>query len=189
MTNLCECGCDRRVAVRRGTPNRFVHGHNGRDRRPLAERLAALYAKDLSGCWLWQNEPGSHGYGELRVDGELFLAHRLSYVAAYGAIPDDTLVLHKCDVRLCGNPEHLFLGTHQDNSSDMTVKRRSLVGEKQPNAKLTDRRVLEIRAAKGQVEPAACGVTARTVRKIVQGTRWKHLPIGAKAARVALERR
>jgi hypothetical protein len=52
-------------------------------------------------------------------------AHRYAYAWLYGDIPGGMQVLHRCDVRLCVNPDHLFLGTQLDNMRDMCAKGRS----------------------------------------------------------------
>lgn len=77
-----------------------------------------------SGCWLWEGSTGSHGYGDIRIHYKLHLAHRLSYEAFVGPIPDGMFVMHKCDVRSCVNPDHLSIGTHQQNMADKCDKGR-----------------------------------------------------------------
>lgn len=72
-----------------------------------------------SGCWLWTASVRNGGYGQLNVDGKIVGAHRVSYELHNGLIPENDsyhgmCVLHKCDTPRCVNPEHLFLGTHQD---------------------------------------------------------------------------
>ena len=89
-----------------------------------------------SGCWIWTATANKHGYGQLRVNWKMKQAHRYSYEMHKGEIPEGKLVCHKCDVRSCVNPDHLFLGTHQDNANDMVKKGRSLSCEKNGRAKL-----------------------------------------------------
>ena len=76
------------------------------------------------------------------------MAHRISYMLNRGAIPSGLLVLHKCDNPPCVNPDHLFLGTHQDNATDRDSKGRmaDMRGEKNPFSKLKDVDVCNIRA-------------------------------------------
>ena len=82
-----------------------------------------------SGCWLWVGHISKDGYGRLRVAGKKELAHRASYRAFIGEIPDTLLVCHKCDNPSCVNPNHLFIGTHQDNMNDKVAKGRQLSGQ------------------------------------------------------------
>lgn len=79
-----------------------------------------------SGCWLWLGSTGNSGYGKTRFDHSHDIsAHRVSYTAFNGEIPQGMCVLHTCDVRLCVNPNHLFLGTKKQNSMDMVKKGRN----------------------------------------------------------------
>lgn len=82
---------------------------------------------DKSGeCWIWTGAraPPPWDYGKFRLDGRAVDAHRVSWEFSYGPIPDGLWVLHRCDVPGCVRPEHLFLGTAQDNSRDMMRKGR-----------------------------------------------------------------
>lgn len=78
-----------------------------------------------SPCWIWNRlvvQPS--GYGTLKFHQKSIKAHRAMYSEFVGPIPEGLLVLHKCDVRLCVNPEHLFVGTNDDNMKDMAEKKR-----------------------------------------------------------------
>jgi hypothetical protein len=78
-------------------------------------------------CKLWTKSKNSRGYG-LAWDGEKSeLAHRLIYRKKFGPIPNGMYVCHKCDVPLCVNPDHLFLGTPSDNLNDCIAKGRRKV--------------------------------------------------------------
>jgi len=81
-----------------------------------------------TGCWLWNGHVGKHGYGTYTIgshpNSRGVTTHRLSWEIHNGVIPDGMFVLHKCDVRSCVNPDHLFLGTHRDNMDDAKRKGR-----------------------------------------------------------------
>lgn len=80
-----------------------------------------------SGCWLWTGHVNCRGYGQVSFRGTKYggrTAHRVSYILFVGAIPTGMFVLHKCDVRCCVNPDHLWLGTHLDNQRDKCRKGR-----------------------------------------------------------------
>jgi len=75
-------------------------------------------------CWIWNLSLTKLGYGKIKLFGETTTAHRISYIIHKGPIPVDLFVLHTCDVRNCVNPNHLFLGTSQDNAIDRDKKKR-----------------------------------------------------------------
>ena len=76
-------------------------------------------------CILVTKSISSSGYGTVWFEKRRQQAHRVAWIKAYGPIPQGLHVLHKCDVKACVNPEHLFLGTHKDNMHDMKVKGRA----------------------------------------------------------------
>ena len=75
-----------------------------------------------SGCWLWDGGVNPSGYGVLGIIGRNQRAHRVSFEEFNGPIPEGMHVLHRCDVKSCVNPNHLYAGTVQDNANDR-VKR------------------------------------------------------------------
>jgi len=77
-----------------------------------------------TGCWLWSGYTMPNGYGHFSIGTKSHLAHRVSYLYFKGQ-PGNLYVCHKCDNPYCVNPEHLFLGTHQDNIRDMVSKGRN----------------------------------------------------------------
>jgi hypothetical protein len=154
--------------------------------------------KTDGGCWNWTGASGNTmGHGHLRHakstnapnpegrQGHIY-AHRLSWLLSGRSIPINLLVLHSCDNPKCVNPEHLFLGTNQDNCDDKFSKGRQacVAGIKNPNVKLTPEQIVQIKreyalivGRKNQKTRLAqkFGITATHVRKIIVGTLWKHM--------------
>ncbi len=77
-----------------------------------------------NGCWEHLGCRNIGGYACASYKNRLKPAHRVSWILHNGAIPRGLWVLHKCDNRICVNPDHLFLGTRQDNVDDMVKKGR-----------------------------------------------------------------
>jgi hypothetical protein len=100
-----------------------------------------------TGCIEWIGCKIPKGYGQFTANAISYRAHRFSYQYYIGPIPSEMFVLHKCDNRGCVNPDHLFLGTHDDNMKDMVNKNRSVhrYGELSPSATLTNREVIKIK--------------------------------------------
>ena len=75
-------------------------------------------------CWNWTASTRNSGYGRIGYNGKVVSAHRLSWIIHNGPIPEGKWILHKCDNKLCVNPNHLYAGTPGDNNYD-TAKRTS----------------------------------------------------------------
>jgi hypothetical protein len=137
------------------------------------------------GCWLWAGGKTRSGYGGFWLNNRTLPAHRVAWELTNGPIPEGLFACHKCDVRACVNPGHLFLGTQLDNMRDKLAKGR--VGECAPknpakgarnhNAKITDAIALGIRAASGSHRSIGerFGVSRSSVTLIRARKQWKHI--------------
>jgi hypothetical protein len=153
--------------------------------RGFKNRLEYYTVRDTNpkGCWLWAMAVNAKGYG-VCSEG---LVHRASYKMAFGDIPAGKYVLHRCDVRRCCNPEHLYVGTQKDNMRDMLERKRlgsrgQPKGQRHAKAKLTDALVMLMRAmAKaGETTDVLADrfkISQTQVRRVVAGRQWGHLPL------------
>ena len=139
------------------------------------------------GCWLWQRAKTGGGYGQLARKGFRCMAHRYSWELHFGPIPEGLCVCHHCDNPSCVRPDHLFLGSHADNTGDMMTKgRRGKIlvarGEASSASKLTSKQVQEIRAfySAGTMKApdlAKCyGCCKQTIYNLVHRLTWAHVP-------------
>ena len=134
-----------------------------------------------SGCWLWLGAPNQKtGYGQAKFCGRKVDAHRLAWEFTHGLVPSGLSVLHRCDVRTCVRPEHLFLGTHLDNMRDMNFKGRGASGARNGASRLTDENVADIRqlSAAGTSQStiaARFNIGQATVSHICLRHTWRHL--------------
>ena len=130
-------------------------------------------------CWLWTGALNTKGYGWISRTRKLgpTRAHRLSYEMYVGHIPKGKLVLHRCDVKECVNPAHLFVGTPADNTNDMIRKARQVKGEKASWSKITVRDVKAIRASKEDQETLAAryGLCQQSISLIKRRINWSHV--------------
>ena len=108
------------------------------------ERFDEKWEEDENGCWIWIAGMKHQGYGSFWYSGEELSAHRASYWIHNDQHPGDECVLHKCDVKKCVNPDHLYLGNRSDNMQD-ALDAGMMQGENASRAKLTDDEVEEIR--------------------------------------------
>jgi hypothetical protein len=185
----CSCGAEKNV---RGTYLRLnlskscgCNGNQSKDNN-LARFHTRYLVNAATGCWEWQRSFVRGGYGSFFYKGRIGRAHRVSYILHYGEIDPDILVCHKCDNPKCVNPEHLFLGTYQDNNHDMHRKHRAptsnnkIQGSLNIHAKITEADVINIRALSASgISKAEIGrqynIRDSNVCKIVSRQSWRHV--------------
>lgn len=143
--------------------------------------------RGVNDCWLWNSTLAGSGYGLLSYTPERkkrvhLFAHRISYFLAHNTLPADLDVCHRCDNPPCVNPNHLFLGTQQDNVADMVQKGRQLRGSKVYTVKLTADEVQRIRILRfrdnysHQKLARRFNVSDEQIRCICLWIYWKYLP-------------
>lgn len=151
---------------------------------PWPESFWARARKQEDGCWIWTGATRGHmGYGaaQHRALRRLEATHRISWMLTHGEIPQGMFVLHHCDVPLCVNPEHLYLGSALDNMRDKCERGRrpTVAGAANPRSFLTPEKVAEIRAryAAGGVSQQRLadeyGVHQTTISHAIIGMTWK----------------
>jgi len=144
-----------------------------------AERFAGKWCLEGE-CWAWTAGKNTKGYGHFKwATGDVRQAHRASWEIHNGPVPEGQQVLHKCDNPACVNPDHLFLGTNDDNVADRVAKGRSarLAGEKNPRAKLTADQVTVIRSSSAPLSALAkeYGVSIAAAGYARRGDHWKNI--------------
>jgi hypothetical protein len=152
-------------------------------RHGTAQEKLLARIEPTPGCWLWPGGKNSWGYGVITAEGRVQSAHRVSWEVHHGPIPAGMQVCHRCDVRDCVRPDHLFLGTAKDNVADMDAKGRRgrgwkavRRGEMHQAAKLSDAEAAAVREAVGLGESRRSvarrfGISHTYVGMLVRGER------------------
>ena len=109
--------------------------------KSIAVMWSRINKNGPNGCWEYSGQVNSRGYGAFTYAGKPMVAvHRFIYQQVHGPLPKEVFCLHKCDNRICCNPDHIFLGSYRENSHDMYAKDRHM-------GKLRAHQVREIREA------------------------------------------
>jgi hypothetical protein len=124
--------------------------------------------------------PGGHRYGQypgIQHRGKGYGAHRVSYALFVGPVAPRVFVCHRCDVKDCVNPGHLFLGTCAENTADAVAKKLHVFGSRHPLAKLSESDVVAIRASTetGKSLAVKYGVSRATISLVINRLHWAHV--------------
>lgn len=172
LTKLCECGCGEPAPIAKrtnaryghvaGQPVRFIRWHHLSSPLPEWIEIDTGY---VTPCHVWQRGKVD-GYGKLRVNGRMTLAHRHAYKQAGHTLEDDEALDHMCNVRACVREDHLRVLPNAPNT------------QRGRNAKLTPETVREIRAATGSQDSIALrfGVCQKTISDVKRRKSWGNIP-------------
>ncbi len=169
---------------------RTINGRQQVGVRPFTdEEVRELFHKSYSvvqreyetPCWEWLHAKDKKGYGiGIVYRGVQETAHRLSWLLNVGEIPSNLFVCHHCDNSACCRPDHLFLGTNEDNMDDAHKKGRC-IGEGHWNSNLKEsdvremRRLRHVEGLKYTELMSLFHLTKTCVASVIQGRTWKHI--------------
>ena len=143
-----------------------------KNNKPIPQRFWEKVTKTDT-CWLWMAAtagPQGFQYGRFWNGTNTLIASRYSWQLHHGPIPEGMYVLHTCDVPLCVNPFHLFLGTQKQNMQDCAAKHRNGA------AKFSETEIRRIRSSTNQTLDQlahAFHTTKSNIHYIRKGTTWQ----------------
>lgn len=169
---------DEEIITHKGNRNFF-----GNTRLETPDPITRIFIRTriTETCWIYEGKQFSRGYGRLRHKNKYHQVHRFIYESFFGPIEKGLVCRHTCDMRACINPKHILIGTTSENMKDMVERGRSLKGEKNHKAILTEEKVLEIRSKyKYRVYSydrlaLEHGVCKSAIANIVNRKTWKHI--------------
>jgi len=133
--------------------------------------------RSIDECWNWNAVKIPGGYGQFWFEGKMRNAHRMALHFCGVTIDAQYVVMHRCDNRLCCNPQHLSIAKQSENMKDMVEKRRSLAGSKHNRAKLDEdavRQILDSRLSVKELAAHFC-VSCAAIYDIRERRTWRHV--------------
>ena len=122
-----------------------------------------------TGCWNFLGAKNWKGYGRISFSGKTRSVHRLVYKLLNPNMPEELHCLHRCDNPPCCNPDHLFLGTNQDNVTDMISKGRKVLTTKIPEEQKQEIINLRMKQIPRKVIAEKFGIHPDTVGHFTRG--------------------
>lgn len=165
----------------------MARGVNKANQESISAFWSKVDIKKPHECWNWIGAKKEKGYGNVRINSEIFLSHRVAWELTNFPIPDGYVVMHLCDNPSCCNPSHLALGTSQANNCDKLIKGRGgfhknrACGTRNTNSKLDENKVREIRRLyqlkkANQYQLADdFGVSQNAIASVVNRKTWRHV--------------
>jgi len=168
--------CNNKLCV---NPEHLVYGDEAR----FWNKVFKL-SEQQGGCWIWIGAHDKNGYGKFHLSNDGLDIHLRAHVYSfmiYNRVPRFKIlqVCHTCDNPACVRPEHLFLGTAQENTDDKVSKNKQAKGELHGISKLTEAQVKEIRELypkiNGMKLAKLYNVTHSVIYSILNRKYWKHI--------------
>lgn len=141
----------------------------------LIREVKRMHESGFSDCFNWPFSSTPRGYGKVVVEGCLQYTHRQALFIITGIY--GKVAAHSCDNPSCFNPNHLRWTDTKGNLSDMALRQRSCLGNKNNMAKLTDEKVRKIRQEylPGVTQKSLAkkyGVSRSQVGRVLGGDNW-----------------
>jgi len=134
------------------------------------------YVDKKNDCWIWIGNKDISGYGITNIGSKKYRAHRAFYEIFKGSLEDNMLICHSCDTPSCVNPDHLWLGTHQDNMDDMRIKGRQFTRlSAYQVTKIRDAWITRYYHGLGTELCEKYGITCGHLSNIINRRIWKHI--------------
>lgn len=141
------------------------------------------YVQKTETCWIWSGGKTTGGYGKFNPTHKSGWekSHRFSWTLHFGEIPEGKVVCHKCNMKLCVRPDHLYVATSRENTLDAMRDGLCPIGEKHGMAKITEEQVKEIRLLHKPKEISMgflakkYGITKTQISRIINRKTWKHI--------------
>lgn len=155
-------------------------GKTEEEKLPMMKIMFYERIEKTESCWIWKGSKIKSGYGIISFGGKPISAHRLSWKIHHEEIGSDMIVRHLCNNPICVNPEHLAIGTHQDNSDDRVKAGNSGKGSQNCNSSLNEEDIKKIKnllvlGISGAEIGRRFNVSRTTINNIKKQRTWRHV--------------